>query len=126
MNLEVFIIAILLNGVFASWLPKTKKDSVKRKPTFPKNLGSNELSQLKIPNKDFCQFMEKEAGTFLVLPWWHYYCESLREQQERGVQSKNYFLPIYSSIVERIQWYRRRGIFDTSNTQTTKRRDHRV
>lgn len=94
-----------------SVLSKTWKSTNRDFPKFHRE----ELSYVTLPDKDFCQFMRKSAGDFLVLLWWHYYCD---EQHDLEIRKKKVYLPMYKSIVERIQWYRRNGIFKSGgNTE---------
>ncbi|CAH3927476.1 unnamed protein product [Pieris brassicae] len=97
---------LCLHSVFTKIWKSTNRDVPR--------VHRQELSYVTLPDKDFCQFMRKSGGDFLVLPWWQYYCD---EEHDQEIGKKNVYLPMYNSIVERIQWYRRHGIFKPADTE---------
>ncbi|VVC94289.1 unnamed protein product [Leptidea sinapis] len=96
-----------------SWYPATKQLPKNNSPLFIRN----EITKnSKIPNKEFCDFMQMNgAGTYLVLPWWKEYCQLSDDDDVHLFEI--FYKPMYSAIVDQIQSFRKRGIFEPGMIQ---------
>ncbi|CAH2234440.1 jg6117 [Pararge aegeria aegeria] len=96
------------NHDLAQYQLRPMQRSTTQEPSLPVELRDGDLAAWKIPNQIFCDEMERNLDrTFLILPWWHHYCQDFKEKKAKQHPWTDNYLPIHRTVLDKLQRFRR-------------------